>query len=108
MDGQPETTFVRIASDIARRRRVRVLSTSFVRPQPRRSSLVPRVEASFERIPGTIALEGDYPNLLAAISDLSRGNALVAVGPPVLRRGDGSLVAQVPLTLSEATGTARR
>jgi hypothetical protein len=48
-----------------------------------------------------LSLEGGYAELLGAIADLSRGDALVSVEIPTIRRSAVALVAEVPVTLYE-------
>jgi len=99
--GPPEAAFVHELARIARRRRVRVLSTSFERAQAPRIARGSSLDSRLEHQNGTLSLEGSYTSLLEAISDLSRGNALVSVGGPSIQRNATSLVAQIPVTLSE-------
>jgi hypothetical protein len=48
-----------------------------------------------------LELHGRYRDLLAAVSDLSRGTALVDVGLPSLRRDGRALLATIPLQIDE-------
>jgi hypothetical protein len=100
--GQPEDAFVQDLGRIARRRRIRIVSTSFQRaPGVRRTETTRPARSRMDEEHGSLVLEGSYANLLEAIADLSRGNALVSVAEPSLRRSASSLISVVPLTLFE-------
>jgi hypothetical protein len=103
---QPEDTFVQDLGRIARRRRIRVVSTSFQRapqhaPEVRGTGMTRPARRRMDEEHGSLVLEGSYANLLEAIADLSRGNALVSVAEPSVRRSANSLISVVPLTLFE-------
>jgi hypothetical protein len=111
----PETAFVRDLSRIARRRHVRILSSSFQRASeagvPRSGGLRPGAplgaaagqppHGRMGELHAALSLEGGYADLLEAIADLSRGDALVSVETPTIRRSAVALVAEVPVTLYE-------
>jgi len=100
--GQPEAAFVRDLARIARRRHVRVVSTSFQHaPEVRKTTAAGGSRLRMEQEHGSLSLEGSYAGLLEAIADLSRGDALISVGTPSIRRDATALIALVPLTLFE-------
>ncbi len=100
--GQPEDTFVQDLARIARLQRIRIVSTSFQRvPGVPRTGIMRPARPRMDEEHGSLVLEGSYANILEAIADLSRGNALVSVAEPSVRRSAGSLVSVVPLTLFE-------
>ncbi len=108
LSGPPEATFMRELARLARRHHVRVLSTSFERVQSRRIAQQSQLDARLEHQNGMLSLEGSYANLLEAISDLPRGDALLSVGAPSIQRSATSLVAQIPVTLSTLPRGSRR
>ncbi len=94
----PEAVFLRELSTLARLHRVTVVSASLSTDltEPARGS-----HTLFQQTAMQLELHGEYRDLLIAISDLSRGTAVVDVGLPAIRRDGTALLATVPLEIGE-------
>ena len=93
-----EALFLRDLSTLARLHDVSVVSASLSTDPPPASRLPGTL---FQRTAMQLELHGEYRNLLAAISDLSHGTAVVNVGLPSIRRDGAALLATIPLQIDE-------
>ncbi|MGP6159192.1 MAG: hypothetical protein ACLPYS_17075 [Vulcanimicrobiaceae bacterium] len=94
----PEAVFLRELSTLAKLRRVTVVSASLSTDPTEPGH---GIRTLFARTAMQLELHGEYRNLLSAISDLSRGAAVVDVGLPAIRRDGTALLATVPLEIGE-------
>jgi hypothetical protein len=94
----PEALFLRELGALAELRRVTVVSAS-LSTDPTDAARGGHV--LFQQTAMQLELHGDYRALLNAISDLSRGTAVVDVGLPAIRRDGTALLATVPLEIGE-------
>jgi hypothetical protein len=75
--GQPEAAFVRDLARIARRRHVRIVSSSFEHvPETHRTAATNAARPRMTEEHGSLALEGSYAALLEALFEPPRGAAL--------------------------------
>jgi Tfp pilus assembly protein PilO len=95
----PEAVFLRDLDAAVRRHGVEVVSS-----RAGRATQAPVTTTAPPQIPLTLELRGSYRDLLATIVDLSRGDEIVEVDAPSLRRDGDALIASVPVAVFEPLG----
>jgi hypothetical protein len=96
-----QAVFLRELASTVKRRELVLVSTT----EPENGSSVttrrPSFSVPFHQARVTVELRGTYRHLLAAFGDLTQGSGVVSIGVLTLRRGEGAIVATIPVTIYE-------